>query len=300
VHSLRILLADLIDYAGLFPPAALDLAATLQAYAAAYCSQDSWRLGRYVLPAPRLEEFEAALAGLERCSEDDAPWRVTVIAGPEPEADLLRIAHFNQRHRDRIVIDAYEQNIPASIADTMRHISPDLTAYFEVPVTQLERVAEVAQHQARAKLRTGGLTPESFPTTSAVLAFLNACATHHVPFKATAGLHHALPGVRPLTYASDSPRGPMHGFLNLFLAAAGVLHGWKPESLTALLEETEPMAFRFDDQGVAWRGYHLDNGQLAMARAFALSFGCCSFEEPVRSMQTLEQLWHRHACPSTH
>jgi len=297
VHSLRILLADLIDYAGLFPPAALEMSAAVHAFAGAYCDQDAWMLGRCIVPAARLDEFEAALAGLERCLDEDAPWRVSVIAGADPEADLRRIAAFNQLHRDRVVVDAFEQKAPAAIGAAMRSIPPSLTAYFELLPTQTDRLAEIAEHHARAKLRTGGLTADAFPSTASVVAFITACAAHHVSFKATAGLHHALPGVYPFTDEPESPRGPMHGFLNLFLAAAGAFHGWNRDALTALLDETDAMTFRFDERGVNWRGYHLDNAQLAAARTFAVSFGCCSFEEPAREIQALEQGWQRLACP---
>ena len=43
-----------------------------------------------------------------------------------------------------------------------------------------------------AKLRTGGLRAELFPTGAELGAFISACAERAVPFKCTAGLHHAV------------------------------------------------------------------------------------------------------------
>ena len=45
-------------------------------------------------------------------------------------------------------------------------------------------------------------------------------------------------------------------------------------------------AFDFDDAGLTWRERRLTNDQLAQTRdRFALSFGSCSFEEPVHDLQ---------------
>ena len=51
------------------------------------------------------------------------------------------------------------------------------------------------------------------------------------------GLHHPVRGEYPLTYAPDAPRGVMHGFLNVFLAAAFVWHG---ESLSSNRSSPRP------------------------------------------------------------
>ncbi len=48
--ALRPLLSGLIDYAGLFPPAAVSMADAVANYAAYRTSADAWALGRFVLP----------------------------------------------------------------------------------------------------------------------------------------------------------------------------------------------------------------------------------------------------------
>src|SRR4051812_2193031 len=58
VETLRILLEGLIDYAGLFPPAALDMAAAMRNYAAYRQGEDAWMIGRFVVPAARKGEVD--------------------------------------------------------------------------------------------------------------------------------------------------------------------------------------------------------------------------------------------------
>mgnify|MGYP001195919552 CR=1 FL=1 len=64
--------------------------------------------------------------------------------------------------------------------------------------------------------------------------------------EANAGLHHPLCSEQPFTYAADSPRGTLHGFLNVFVAAALLRAGRiDVRGATALLRERDPAAFAF-------------------------------------------------------
>ncbi|MDF2772824.1 MAG: hypothetical protein K0S86_2319, partial [Geminicoccaceae bacterium] len=56
---IRMLLRDAVDYAGLFPPAQLDMPGAVAEYAAYLASADAWALGRFVVPAARLDEMAA-------------------------------------------------------------------------------------------------------------------------------------------------------------------------------------------------------------------------------------------------
>jgi len=76
-YATRALLTELIDYAGLFPPAELDMAAAVQNYAAYRQSEQAWMLARFVVPVTGLAEFEQAAAGLLPVTETDNPWRLS-------------------------------------------------------------------------------------------------------------------------------------------------------------------------------------------------------------------------------
>lgn len=158
-----------------------------------------------------------------------------------------------------------------------------LPTYCEVPLAQIAGTY--------AKFRTGGVRAALIPSPAQVAAFLCRAAAARLPFKATAGLHHAIRSVRPLTYAPDSERAPMHGFLNMFAAASFAWHGMEEARVTELLEETEADAFHFEDDGLEWRSHRLGTEQIRNARReFAHSFGSCSFEEPVGELREMDLL----------
>ena len=143
---------------------------------------------------------------------------------------------------------------------------------------------------SRAKIRTGGLTQEMFPTGAQIVRFLDACISTNVAFKATAGLHHPMRCTRALTYEKDSPVGTMHGFLNVFLASAFLLDGMPVTDLETLLADDDPSNFQFGDSSVTWRSHRVTQARLLESRALAASFGSCSFEEPIEDLRTLNLL----------
>ncbi|MEO8367584.1 MAG: hypothetical protein ABI806_00085 [Candidatus Solibacter sp.] len=256
-EGLRTLLAGLIDYAGLFPPASLEMAEARRNYVSYAAGEHAWALGRFVVPAARLDEVDPA-------------WKCSVIGMPKRVVDSCEIKV------DRA------SDVPALFPGVM----PGVVAYYEMPIT--EDPAPLAGATGRAKVRTGGLTAAAFPSDAALAGFMARCAAAKVPFKATAGLHHPLRSVQRCTYAADSPSALMHGFVNVFVAAASLWHGGTEAEAAATLEEQSASAFAWDDAGVAWHGQGLTVEQLRAAREqFAISFGSCSFEEPVRDLQQL-------------
>jgi hypothetical protein len=245
--ALRALLTNLIDYAGLYPPAALPLAIVEERYRGFLASPENWMLNRLVLPAAALPE-----ARLE------PKWRVTLLVEDDPGRLPPHVETLETK-------SAREFPLPV---------------YREIPLAQLA--------DGFAKVRTGGLAPEAIPSTAQLAEFLHDAAARRIPFKATAGLHHPIRSVHPLTYALDSPRETMHGFLNVFAAAAMVWHGIDPGHTMALLEERDAAELVFTDDALLWKGHRLTTGQVADARReFAHSFGSCSFEEPVTELREL-------------
>ena len=81
----------------------------------------------------------------------------------------------------------------------------------------------------------------------------------------------------------------MHGFLNVFLAAALLYSGGSGDDARALLSETDLAAFRFDDDAAHWRNRLALPGTLLsdVRKHFAISFGSCSFEEPIHDLEAL-------------
>jgi hypothetical protein len=292
--SLRILMEGLIDYAGLFPPASLDMQTAVRDYAAYRAgAQSSW-LGRFVLPAARLGELAEAMNRLETpAGTDPSPWRLSALIGDDLPADLESIDRFHRNrlsHLHAAFVDAAEMKAAkeSDIRQAKGKIPRSITAYFEIPINSdpSPLLAAIGQSGGRAKVRTGGVTPDPFPAPEALARFIRACANANVPFKATAGLHHPVRSLRRLTYAPGSGQTVMHGFLNVFLAACFARYGMEERELADLLREESPKAFDFGVDGASWRGHRISDTHLQDARReFAIAFGSCSFDEPRQDLE---------------
>jgi len=289
-ESLRVLLRNLIDYAGLFPPAALDMHSAVVNFAHYRRSEFGWALGRFVLPASQLAEFEQALPHGEL-----SPWPLSVLVGPRLDEDIAALDAFAPRCGKFAFIDCVETKVasPADVEKVHHLIGSATITYYETPLkselpTLLDTIKTVT---GRAKVRTGGVTADAFPTSEAIANFLLECAQRQLPFKATAGLHHPVRCTKPLTYEPNVPTGTMYGFLNVFLAAL-LADDTTTQELTAALEEDDPAAFRFEDGLIRWRDCCLPVDELVapIRKNFAISFGSCSFEEPIADLKALNLL----------
>lgn len=289
--ALRAMLAGIVDYAGLFPPSALPMREAVANYARYRVAPTRAMLARFVVPVARLAEF-ASEAPAVRDAADVEAWPLAVLAGAD---DAEALDAFDLAWVGRFRVDTVEAKAEttADIAALAAALLPRRCVYVEIPVRRDPEalVAALADAGLRAKIRTGGVTADAFPGPDDVLRFLAACATHGVPFKATAGLHHPLRGEYALTYAPDAAQGTMYGFVNVFLAAAMLRAGHPAPALRALLEERDAAALTVAGAGITWRGLSVDAATLGATRAqFAGSFGSCSFEEPVQDLAALSLL----------
>jgi hypothetical protein len=180
----------------------------------------------------------------------------------------------------KLSILAESDDARAAVLESKAIMSAARPVYVETSVDNLQAVKAAS---CFAKIRTGGIKPEGIPPVADVARFITTCANLKLPFKATAGLHHPVRAQYPLTYEANAPRAVMHGFVNVFLAAAFAWQG-KLE-IEPILAETDPTAFRFEDKA-HWRDWSLSVPQIQDARQhFAHAFGSCSFEEPVADLQ---------------
>lgn len=292
MNPLHSLLSQSIDYAGLFPPAGLSMIAAAENYREYQGGSNAWALGRFIVPAGRLAELGEATSGSS--AYQSGPWRLSVLVGPDLADDLNQIAKFERTREStsgRMTVDAVEVKADsvAIIQETRRQIPDRLQAFFEVssdrdPTDLLETISRAGAH---AKVRTGGVTPQAFPSTTSLARFIQASVRAKVAYKATAGLHHALRAEYPLTYEMGSSKGVMFGFLNVLLATALALEGKGESDTCAILEESSPKAFRLEDRAISWRNDRLTLDGLQRSRESLVSFGSCSFTEPIAELQAL-------------
>lgn len=296
-QSLEVLLTGVVDYAGLFPPAALDMTAATESYAQYLQDPDRRLLGRFIVPVVRLREFDDAASALLPRGEASKPWRLSALPGPDLAADIDLALKFNCRHWcgseiGHAVIDALEIKVSTSdeIAAAASIMPRQFTPFFEVPIQTdpSPLIAAIKRVSGFAKMRTGGVVTAAFPLADDVARFMIACRDAKVAFKLTAGLHHPLRAEYRLTYADDAPRGMMFGYLNMFVAASLAWSGADERAIKSALLATAAQDFHFTDNSVAFGGLTLSTDMLRDARDnFVVSFGSCSFREPVDDLAAL-------------
>ena len=271
------LLTELIDHAGLFPPARLTMADALAADGIARRSASAALIGRFLCPASRLQELADALPGA------GLPVGV-VLDGDDPVADAAGVREFVMAVAGRARVELLEGQSAALVAAELADLLPVVS-----PFVELSWGADWAGALSSlpvgvgAKLRCGGLTPDSFPPVDAVAAALIACAATGTRLKATAGLHRA---VRQLDPADGEVH---HGFLNLVTAAV-MAHaaGLDADALVPILADEDPSAFHLEDQHLRWRDLAATADEVSEARrALFVSYGSCTLTEPVEDLQTL-------------
>jgi hypothetical protein len=273
-------LSGLIDYAGLYPPAGLDMGAAVRNYLAYREQKHAWVLGRFIVDISRLDELRAAAGD----AFSDMP--LSVLASVD--ADLNCIAQY-RANGFRIESVEVKCDEPLRIARICEFVPSGLECYFEIPISQgcSSSVDAMAAVGVRAKLRMGGVVPEAFPRAESVVARMQVLADRAVAFKATAGLHHPLRSHHRLTYATDSPTGMMHGFVNVLCAAALVRLGGTAEQVMRLLEEEAAEAFQVGVDSISAQGFRWSAAQMREVRQFFTAFGSCSFTEPIHDLEAL-------------
>jgi hypothetical protein len=279
VSALRTLLEGIVDYAGLFPPASLDVPAAVRNYQSYRAGKDRWMLGRFVVGVAKVPELRAAIA---RVRGDDTAWPISVVAPDAAAATSVLRAPDDANARIESV--EVRGTTPADVLLLSRAAPKTREVYVEIPLdeTAPALLDALVDAKLRAKVRTGGVTANAFPPPSEVVTFIRACIERSLPFKATAGLHHPLRGSYPLTYDGASPSGEMYGYLNVFLVAAFLQQGLSEKEAVELLVEKDAAAIVVDEKTLRWRTHSVSEDDIRGLRARgATSFGSCSFREPV-------------------
>jgi hypothetical protein len=180
---------------------------------------------------------------------------------PEIEGEELRLSVVVDV--EQLVLDDRVEAVEGRDADALAPLGHE--AYLELPLDRVAARVKVAEARGmRVKVRCGPAPPP----IGALAEFIHACREAGVPFKATAGLHHAV--------RTDG----QHGFVNLL---AAVVFGDEE----AALAEDDAGAFSLGDS-FRWRERKAGSEELARARReLFTSIGSCSFTEPVEELRAL-------------
>lgn len=321
--AIRALMANLIDYAGLFPPAKLPLDDAIRNYARYLGEADAWMLGRFILPAARLGEV-GAYKSLFRTS---APLSLSLLGRGGQSADefvdacatdATDLVKFLESFGTRGNAQVLEVKLPEEVLNrgeaapvlklldqTARRLDEllpvTIVPFFEASVGDAWReafgpvIAGIAESNRRReahrmahagfKLRCGGVEASAFPPVEAIAQAIVQCRDANVAMKFTAGLHH------PLRHQDKVIGTMMHGFVNVFGAAILARENKlsEREVLPILLCENAA-EFAFEDF-FAWRDLRAGADAIAtIRRTGATSYGSCSFDEPREDLRALQLL----------
>jgi hypothetical protein len=220
----------LIDDAALFPPGNAPMDEAVPAHLSLRAGPLRELVGPFLCPASRIPELLTALpgdrsleiglivdTGLDSVGEAttaaraDARVRTVMVEVPVPPGSDLAAG----------AARAVEQVEQLEQLEQLGQTGPDIRLHVELPRSAGWRQAlDVLADAGRgAKLRTGGLTQELFPSDAELAAFVLACRERAVPFKCTAGLHHAV------RYTDPDTGFRHHGVLNILVATAKAVTG---------------------------------------------------------------------------
>lgn len=270
------LLRGLCDDAALFPPGNAPLPAALAGHTRYRDSDFAALVGPLIFPIPRLAEL---------ATRESGPLTIVCTApgGPGTVAPALgRVAAIEDLTAAGLEIAAPAQMSAAEFFAAVTALAPvtgALDMYVEVPRDDrrpafLERLADSPY---AAKFRTGGMVAEAYPDERELALALGAAVTAGIPFKATAGLHHAIRNTDPDTGFEQ------HGFLNLLLATQLALGGADTGALEAVLANRAGPA-------VAAELAALSDTEVRAVRSAFRSFGTCSIGDPLTELVDLDLL----------
>nr|WP_246308657.1 hypothetical protein [Kineosphaera limosa] len=278
-------MTGLCDDAAIFPPGSLPLEQAIPAHLAHRRSEYAELVGPLVLSAAAVGELTPLVGHLEA---DSLPVVVTVPGPDGVPAVLATLAHLPAVRLAGLEVAlpddlAAADLLPALDAALSRGGSAsDVPIAVEVPrdhrradiIAALSAPSAHAGSPYRAKFRTGGVRADLYPDEAELAAAIVACVQSGLPFKATAGLHHAIRNTDPDTGFEQ------HGFLNVLLATDAALVG-------ADIDEVERILTERDGAALAGRVADLPDERAAAARAAFGSFGTCSVTDPLTELTDL-------------
>ncbi len=277
----EIILEGLFDYAGLFPPANLDMQQTVKNwYTYANCD-DSWMLARLIIPVSRLNDFKSAAKDILPSAEEQDMWQISVLLPPVSsegfESAVQATIDFNLEDCGAVAnVVEFKASSTIEIDKALSILHDDLFPFIEIPIDEDPRglLASLSGAIAGAKVRTGGIVPELYPSAEHLARFIHSCALSGQPFKATAGLHH------PYANINSNVGVREFGFLSILQSAAfASTNDCNVGDIMEILLCDTPDLSSFSE------------GQLEQVRAELFnSIGSCSFNEARSDLRLMGML----------
>lgn len=263
IRAVPLVFVGLLDDAAVFPPGSAPLPEAIAAHREHRASWYAEMVGPLLLPPEDVAAVPPDIA-IGVVGRRDAVARVL-----DSGRDIRQI---------EVPVAKRGEDPQPGLRDLLTLIgATQLRAYAEIPLTwgltaALDRVAEARADgiPVAPKFRTGGLAAELFPTPVELAAVVCACRDRELPFKLTAGLHHALRHTDPETGFIH------HGFLNVLVATAAAVDGAEPAEVAKILAS-----------GDATPLVNAARMRLSQNRPLWDGFGSCSIAEPLADLRVL-------------
>jgi hypothetical protein len=268
----------LVDDAGLFPPEKLPMDAAVTRHRSDESAAHPVLTQRFLCPATALDDLRERLRPDER-------WRIGLIV--DVGLDELAAVLATVDGDERLVLETVELRLPPGdpraaveqVVATVGSRGAAVCVELSPAVAGWENaLAAVAERGLTAKVRCGGIEAHLFPTAAQLAAFLTAAVRTGVPFRATAGLHHAV------RYRDPRTGFDHHGFLNILVATARAVEGADEPDVRA---DVEAALLVDDGAQLAAQARDLPATTADLARQRFLAYGSCSTSEPVADLAEL-------------
>ena len=327
-NSVRVFMNEIIDYAGIFPPAGLTLKESFDNFNDYRFYKHNWMLSKFVCPFSKLPELAELIT--QKSGEDKSGKLKIAVLGSisKDEAafeknigkDINDIHRFLKKNESKVVIESFEVRLP-----------PDLTTFrqsgdfIDILNNVREKASEHISRSMQIFLETEYTSKDWRDTIDSLSSTLSVCNNYYsdekdymnLGFKFRTGgitlesyptieqaayaigkcLDNKVPfkataGLHhPVRHFSEQAKTKMHGFLNIF--GAGILYFCKkiePNELIKVIEDENPENFKFDEDSFSWRNRKVTVPEIEEARKFMLSFGSCSFDEPRHDLRNMKVL----------
>lgn len=283
--SLRVLLTNIFDYAGMFPPASRSFeAALLESSSFPTTLSRPWMVSSdIVLDTEHAHKLLGVNLGMYSAR---TPFRVCLLATEDPDRVLYEATSL-LRKEPKIEITSLEVKTSPELVEETLEQYVSFTSSHGIPLCLEPNLSHKewreALHTTIDKLRISPIRPAlkcrlTGPTgisSDRFAAAITAANEHGIPLKVTGGLHH--PIVEPDRYPF-----PM-GFLNVSVAV--MLHRHLRGQISAaaiekILTNQEPKAFTFGEV-LGYRDLSISLSDLRAAKTKShFTIGSCSIHEP--------------------
>jgi hypothetical protein len=279
------LLGGLIDDATLLSLDGPSVEQAIAAYRMRRADPTGWMLGRFVVPAPRLEEVAIVLArGMPR---GEAPWSIVAVFDGASASEISTAAAFQALMDPAASVDVIHLNTDhAGSVDAIRSATAAAEA-IRHGVLPMARNAILDAHADDAPGRprfgtVGAVLSVEGTSSDELVSSIHRCVQADVPFTLSASL---LPGSTTI----DAPTGAVrYGVLNLLAASMVAPHTGKAVT-AAVLCDADPHGYAIGFGGLVKHGEPLRTGRpLATGRAPLLSIAASQPDDALTALGRLD------------